>query len=167
MKGKNFVAGAGFAVIFKVVFSFLKIVIEVVAKTVYFFGLYVPLAYLIYGGVLYAIFNLDLFDMSSNSLLYLFGLGLTVVIAGIISFKNTLVKPYKKYIEKNEIVDYANANPKKLSKRAPEAPKIYKSKANPGFVVYEYKDRFDLYEDSRDGLIFANREWKTKKEKRK
>ena len=70
----------------------------------------------------------------------------------------------KKFFGKSKVVEYGKEQ--KLSRNAPEAPTIYKSKVNPGVIVYEYSNRFDLYEEDEDGLRLVSTEMKNRRERR-
>ncbi|MEG2273738.1 MAG: hypothetical protein RSC44_00240 [Clostridia bacterium] len=164
MKGAGFIFGTAISVVGRVLYQIFKGVIEALAKIMVYFGLYMPTLYLIYGGILQWLMDFMLFDLSVDSMLYIFGFTLSLVCAVIISVKNLIVKPYRKYFAKTDIIEYTND--KKLSKTAPEAPKIYNSKVNLGVVVYEYSNRYDLYEQYNDGLRLVNTEYKRKPSKR-
>ncbi|NLZ25739.1 MAG: hypothetical protein GX891_04690 [Clostridiales bacterium] len=146
--------------IFGVLFKAIDIAITVVAKFIVYFGLYIPLLYLIYGGVLWLTLDFNPFGGGVNTNLYLFGLGLSFVCSVIIAVRNLIIKPFKRHFVDSKIVEYTG---KRLSRSAPEPPKIYKSKMNPGIVVYEYENRYDLYEETPDGLIPLGTEMKKKK----
>lgn len=136
----------------------LKFVCDVVGKTIYYFGLYVPLAYLIYGMVIHFVYDFKCFELTVDGKLYIFGFCLSLLASLIISVKNLIIKPYRKYLKKDDVVEYGIKQ--RLSKNAPEAPRIYKSKVNPGVIVYEYANRFDLYEQDDLGLRQVATEYK-------
>lgn len=142
----------------------IKIIIEVCASIIYYCGLYVPLAYLVYGGILYGVFDFPPFSKGTDGALYILGFALTLVCALMIAVKNLIIKPYDKHFRKSSVVEYGKNE--KLSKHAPEAPKIYKSKVNRGVIVYEYENRYDLYEQRGDGLELVKTEYKYNKKRR-
>lgn len=133
-------------------------------KLIYYFGLYVPIVYLLYGLVLYYVFGFNGFSLSTDGKLFLFGFCLSLICAVILTVKNIIVRPYQKYFKKSDVVEYGKQQ--RLKKDAPEAPKIYKSRVNPGVIVYEYANRYDLYEQGDDGLIPVSTEYKSRKERR-
>ena len=68
----------------------------------------------------------------------------------------------------SDLVDkYGDKDERKLKRNMPEAPKIYKSRVNPGVIVYEYKNRYDLYEEHNDQLVLVSTEYKKGKHGRK
>lgn len=141
-----------------------KFVGEMLGKIIYYFGLYFPILYALYGVVLYFAFDFNPFTLDVNGKLFMFGFALSCVAMVIKTVKNLIVKPYKKHFQKSKVVEYGTEQ--KLSKHAPEAPTIYKSRVNPGIIVYEYDNRFDLYEETDDGLRLVDTEYKHKKGKR-
>lgn len=142
-----------------IVWKILKFVLGFVAKVVCYFGLYIPLAYLIYGAVLYFVFDFGLFVGGVDGRLYIFGFVLCLVCSVIITVRSLIVKPLERYFG-GDVIEYAK---KGVGGRTPEAPTIYKSKVNPGVIVYEYANRYDLYEKRGDGLVLVKTEWKKKK----
>lgn len=130
-----------------------------VIKIIRIFGLYVPMAYLLYGAVLYFAFGFGLFVAGTDGGLYILGFALSVVCAAIITVRHLLVQPLRDYFG-GEVIEYEG---KRRSKRTPEAPKIYRSRVNPGVIVYEYSNRYDLYEKRGDGLTLVKTEWKKDK----
>ena len=69
----------------------------------------------------------------------------------------------RNYFENSRVIEY---NTKGKSKNLPEAPRIYKSRVNPGVIVYEYENRYDLYEQSDGRLVLVKTEWKKGKGRR-
>lgn len=174
MKGLGFLFGLSFSTVLKVVCKFFKSVVTFIAEVLYYFGLYVPLAYLIYGGILYGVFQFDPFSLSTDSKLYLFGLGLCFVASIIITVKTLIVKPLKSLFSKPRTIndeaenesDGGEKRRKSFKRRGGdfEAPYIYESEVNPGVIVYEYANRFDLYEpDGKGALIPVGTEFKDTK----
>ena len=157
-------AGIGAAVIavFTVLWKIIKVIAEIIAKVLYYLGIWVPLLYLAYGGILKLIFKeFYLFSVDTNSVIYLTGFVLTIFISIIISVKNLILKPFRKIFEKRkDVVEYDNNN---LKSGAPEAPKIYRSRVNKGIIVYEYSNRYDLYEPKDDKLVLVSTEFKKRK----
>ena len=160
MKGAGI--GAGIVAVLTILWKVIKVIAEVVAKILYYLGLWVPLLYLAYGGILKLIFKeFYLFSADTNSIIYLLGFILTIFISFIITVKNLIYKPFKKLFgRKKDVVEYKDNN---LKHDAPEAPKIYKSRVNEGVIVYEYKNRYDLYEEREDKLVLVATEFKDKK----
>ena len=160
MKGAGI--GAGIVAVLTILWKVIKVIAEVVAKILYYLGLWVPLLYLAYGGILKLIFKeFYLFSADTNSIIYLLGFVLTIIISIIIAVKNLIYKPFKKLFgRKKDVVEYKDKN---LKHDTPEAPKIYKSRVNEGVIVYEYKNRYDLYEERDDKLVLVATEFKDKK----
>ena len=157
-------AGIGAAVIavFTVLWKIIKVIAEIIAKVLYYLGIWVPLLYLAYGGILKLIFkNFYLFSADTNSVIYLIGFVLTIFISIIITVKNLIFKPFRKlFKKKKDVVEYNEDN---LKSGTPEAPKIYRSRVNEGIIVYEYSNRYDLYEQKEDKLVLVSTEFKKKK----
>lgn len=126
------------------------------AKAIRIFGLYVPIAYLLYGAVLYLVFDFGLFVKSVDGGLYSLGFALSLLCSVIITVRHLIVKPLREHFG-GEVIEYES---KRRSKHTPEAPKIYRSRVNPGIIVYEYANRYDLYEKRGDGLTHVKTEWK-------
>jgi len=151
--------GAVLLTIFKAIWKVLKLIATIIAKIIVYFGLWMSILFLIFGAILHWTYGFELFDRSTDSILYILGLCLTLVIAVLLSIRNLIVKPYRKYFKKDDVVEYGKKQ--RLKRSAPEAPTIYKSKVNPGVIVYEYKNRYDLYEEDREGgLVLVNTEYK-------
>lgn len=165
MKASGFLLGSTLTAALGVGWKVVKFLAEWTGKAIYYFGLYYPLLYAIYGVLLYFIFGLNPFDLTTDGRLYIFGFALSVVACVITAVKNLIVKPYRKYFKKTDIIEYGKDD--KLSKHAPEAPKIYKSKSNPGYIVYEYENRYDLYEETDDGVRYASTEYKSVPKRRR
>ena len=146
--------------IFGILFKAIDIAITTVAKFIAYFGLYIPLVYLIYGGILWLSLDFNPFGGGVDGNLYVFGFALCFVCALIISVRNLIIKPFKRHFIDSRIVEYDG---KRLSRHAPEAPRIYKSRVNQGIIVYEYENRYDLYEETKDGLVIVGSEPKGSK----
>lgn len=158
MKASGFLLGSTATAVLGAVWKGIKFLAEQAGKAIYYFGLYYPLLYVIYGVVLYLVFGLNPFDLTTDGRLYIFGFALSAIACVIQAVKNLIVKPYRKYFKKTDIVEYGKDG--KLSKHAPEAPKIYKSKVYPDLIVYEYENRYDLYEETEDGVRYSSTEYK-------
>ena len=158
--------GAALAAIFSIIIKILKIIAEVLAKIIYYLGLWAPLLYLAYGGILILSFkDFSMFGLDTNSIIYLVGFLLTIVISIIITIKNLIIRPFKKIFKRKDVIEYGKNDDVKLKTGTPEAPKIYNSRVNHGVIVYEYKDRYDLYEQKDDHLILVSTEIKKRKKK--
>ena len=103
---------------------------------------------LIFGGALYLAYGFNPFGGGVDGNLYIFGLCLSILGAVIITIRNVIIKPIQKYFVDGKVVEYTG----KRHRGAPEPPKIYKSRVNPGITVYEYENRYDLYEEI-DGVL--------------
>lgn len=134
--------------VFSVIWSVLELVLSVVAKVVVYFGLYLPIMSLIFGGALYLAYGFNPFGGGVDGNLYIFGLCLSILGAVIITIRNVIIKPIQKYFVDGKVVEYTG----KRHRGAPEPPKIYKSRVTPGITVYEYENRYDLYEEI-DGVL--------------
>ena len=160
--------GAGIIAIFTVFWKVIKFIAEVIAKLIIYLGLWAPLLYLAYGGILKLIYkDFYMFSLDTNSILYFVGLILCLGISVIITIKNLIVKPFKKIFSRKDVIKYDDNDERKLKKNMPEAPKIYKSRVNPGVIVYEYKNRYDLYEEHTGQLVLVSTEFKNNRYGRK
>ena len=156
--------GSTVTAILAVVLKGAKYVGEFVGKLIYYLGLYFPILYALYGVVLYFAFDFNPFVLDVNGKLFMFGFALSCLAMIIKAVKNLIIKPYRKHVKGTSVVEYGSDE--KLSKHAPEAPTIYKSKVNPGIIVYEYNNRYDLYEEYEDGLRLVDTEYKEQKGRR-
>jgi len=145
----------------KAITSALEAIVTLIFKLIVYLGLYIPLAYLLYGGIIWLTLDVELFDLSVNSSLYIVGLGLSIIASIILTLRSGIARIIK-LKESRSVVQYQG----KKSRSAPEAPKIYRSRVNRGIIVYEYENRFDLYEQDGSHLIFAGTEYKNKRGKR-
>ena len=160
--------GAGIVAILTIFWKIIKLVAEVIAKLVIYLGLWAPLLYLAYGGILMLIYKgFHMFSMDTNSIIYFVGLILCLIISVIITIKNLILKPFKKIFGRKDVIKYGDKDERKLKRNMPEAPKIYKSRVNPGVIVYEYKNRYDLYEEHNNQLVLVSTEYKKGKHGRK
>lgn len=156
--------GAGIIAIFTILWKVIKFVAEIIAKLIIYLGLWAPLLYLAYGGILKLIYkDFYMFSPDTNSILYFVGLILCVIISIIITIKNLIVKPFKKIFSRKDVIQYGDKDERKLKRDMPEAPRIYKSRVNSGVIVYEYKNRYDLYEEHDDQLVLVSTEFKNNK----
>lgn len=118
------------------------------AKAFVRMGLYVPTAYLVYGGVLFLACGFEPFADTTDGRLYIFGFALSLLAALIIAVRRFAGRSAK---ERRAAVYSA-----KRGGEAPETPKVYRSRANKGVIVYEYADRYDLYEKRGDGIVLVD-----------
>lgn len=143
----------------KALAGFAVLALKTVLKAACVFGLYVPAVYLAYGAVLYLAFGFGLFERSVDGALYIFGFVLSFGCSAVIAFRRLRTKPLKDLL-RVAAEEYAG---KRRSKNAPEVPRIYRSRVNRGVTVYEYADRYDLYEKRGRGLALVKTEWKKDK----
>ena len=143
----------------KALAGFAVLALKTVLKAACVFGLYVPAAYLAYGAVLYLAFGFGLFERSVDGALYIFGFALCFGCSAVITVRRLRTKPLKDRF-RGEMAEYFR---KRQSKNAPEVPRIYRSRVNRGVTVYEYSDRYDLYEKRGKGLALVKTEWKKDK----
>ena len=158
------IAGGTFSAFLSSTIKVLGYIGEFIGRLIYYFGLYFPIVYAIYGVVLYFVFDFNPFVQNVDGKLFMFGFALSCLAMIIKAVKNLIIKPYRKHVKGTSVVEYGSDE--KLSKHAPEAPTIYKSKVNPGIIVYEYSNRYDLYEEYEDGLRLVDTEYKEQKGRR-
>ena len=159
MKLTGCLFGGALSTLLGIVARVLWRVLKLAAKAMLTFGLYIPAAYLVYGAVLYFAFGFPLFEASVNGRLYAFGFALSLGCAVAVTVRKLIVKPLKDYF-RGEVIEY---DAKRSSPRTPEAPKIYRSRVDRGIIVYEYANRYDLYEQRGNGLALVKTEWKKNK----
>lgn len=153
--------GSALTGVLGVIWKILKFALEAAAKAVVYFGLYFPIAYLVYGFALFLAFDFPPFGVGSvDGRLYVFGFALSLAAAAVKTVRSAIVKPLKEYFN-SQVIEYDVSGHK--GKNLPEAPRIYKSRVNPGVIVYEYGNRYDLYEEYDGGLVLVKTEWKTRK----
>ena len=143
----------------KAVAGFAAFALKSVLKAAYALGLYVPAAYLAYGAALYLAFGFGLFERSVDGALYIFGFVLSFGCSAVITVRRLRTKPLKDLL-RVAAEEYAG---NRRIKNAPEVPRIYRSRVNRGVTVYEYADRYDLYEKRGKGLALVKTEWKKDK----
>ena len=120
MKASGCILGLVAGRVFSVVWMVLELVFTVIAKIIIYFGLYFPILSLIFGGVLFLIFDFNPFGGGVDSNLYVFGLCLSFVCALVVTVRNIIIKPIQKYFIDSKVIEYTG----KRHKNAPEAPKI-------------------------------------------
>lgn len=143
----------------KALAGFAVLALKTVLKAACVFGLYVPAVYLAYGAALYLAFGFGLFERSVDGALYIFGFVLSFGCSAVITVRRLRTKPLKDLL-RVAAEEYAG---KRRSKNVPEVPRIYRSRVNRGVTVYEYSDRYDLYEKRGRGLALVKTEWKKDK----
>lgn len=143
----------------KALAGFAVLALKTVLKAACALGLYVPAAYLAYGAVLHLAFGFGLFERSVDGALYIFGFALCFGCSAVITVRRLRTKPLKDLL-RVAAEEYAG---KRRSKNAPEVPRMYRSRVNRGVTVYEYADRYDLYEKRGKGLALVKTEWKKDK----
>ncbi len=156
MKFLGVAAGAVLTTALRLIWKLLRLFIKVTSEIIFRFGLYVPILYLIYGAVLTGVFGLNIFGLSTDSKLYIVGFSVSIACAIAISIRTLFFCSDSKF-KREKVIEYDN---KKLSKNAPEPPKIYNSTVNKGIIVYEYSNRYDLYKQYEDSLVLVKTEFK-------
>lgn len=145
------------------IWKILRFALEAAAKAIAYFGLYLPIAYLVYGLILFLVFDFAPFDTGTvDGKLYVFGFALSLAAAAVKTVRSAIISPVREHFN-SQVIEYDSSG--KKSRNLPEAPKIYKSRVNPGVIVYEYGNRYDLYEEYDGGLVLVKTEWKTGRKK--
>lgn len=246
---------------FKLTYKIIKASIKTLSAIVVFFGLYIPLFYVVFGLVLLATTKFSFGFSSPAQIAYMVGLFVCCIIAIIVAIRNCIYKPissvfaaFKKkdegnerqrrydeddrprrrrdddyddyeeyrdrnrqrsrryYVDEDDYQDYPpqrpvrnrddnrrlrynsdydddyyelprptysrpyqeprieSAHPSRMLPPSPdmedmpqpfeEKPLIYRSKMRPGIIVHEFDDRFELFEESRDGQMYVGTEYK-------
>lgn len=129
---------------------FFGFLLKIIIKVFSFFGLWIPLVYAAFGGLLYLVFDFNPFTLDVYGTLYLCGALACVVAAAIISIRNVIVRParsiYQGYKhpfwekrdeDADEDYDYGRGAQKA------EAVKSYKKEAelNPPEIEYFKEER--------------------------
>ena len=172
------VVGAAVAVVtFLLVVA--KFVMTKLVKGIVFFGLEIPLVYMLYGAILKAIFGFDVGAGDINATLYTWGFYVSLALAVVVTIRHIITPDGAKtrYVAKHSREDKpkkkwweifkkpkTNGAPESVRSYAPTArpaprpappaevrtqPMVYRSKVNPELLIYEYPDRYDVYRDGR------------------
>jgi len=77
----------------------IKAIIAVLTNVFIFFGLYIPLFYLLFGVILLTFTSFSFGGIGTNQILYFVGLGLCFLASAIITFRTLVVRPLSAIIE--------------------------------------------------------------------
>jgi len=80
--------------ILKLLFKFLKKIVQLLTSLIIFLGLYIPLFYLLFGVILLATTPFTFGGTGTDQILYYIGFGLSCVASVIIAIRNLLVRPF-------------------------------------------------------------------------
>lgn len=139
-------------------FKFLGgVVLRGLGTILSFFGLYVPLLYLLFGLVLHLMFDFDPFGGDVNGKLYVLGLVECFGCTAIICVRNLVAKPLKSVFA---FLKGASHGRIRQNRDVPETPEVYRSSVRPDLIVYEYHNRYDLFRDENGRLCFLRTEYK-------
>ena len=122
-----------------------------------FFGLYVPIIYLLFGLVLNIAFKFNPFGGDVNGKLYVLGLVECLICTVIICVRNLVARPIQ------SVFAFLKGHSSGRSggrRDAPETPEVYRSSVRPDLIVYEYRNRYDLFKDENGRLRFLRTEYK-------
>lgn len=145
----KFFIGVAILGILKLVYTVVKQVIVVLAKTIVYFGLYIPFFHLIVGVVLSAFGGFE-FENLTDPLTIMFYIGLALcVVASIIIFVQTYSKKPMSSITEGCGRKIREAHDKLPSKKPREDNPlyVYHSDDHPELLIEEYDDRFVVYLD--------------------
>lgn len=115
---------------------FVKTTFGLLLKAVFFFGLWAPGIYALFGVVLYVAYEFDPFDRSVEGILYLVGFGASVLLALILTMRHLVrhralaevVKGYRKPVWQKETPPKCPCRP---DDEAPPAPRKRRKKSPP------------------------------------
>ena len=79
--------------VIKLAFKLIWAIVKVLAALIIFFGLYIPLFYVVFGLILLATTDFTLGGMGTDQVLYYIGLGLCCVASIFISIRNFIIRP--------------------------------------------------------------------------
>ena len=131
-----------------------------------FFGLEVPLLYIIFGAVLRSNFGLDISEQSSSRTLFYLGFWLCLIVALVILIRH-IVDAKRETTSRM----FRKVHPKKRKKRVlypqkiekpirtqslikrDEKPRVYRSQMYPELLIHEYSDRFKVYDYETRELV--------------
>lgn len=143
--------------------------VQLVAWVLYFFGLWAPAVYALFGLFLHIFLRFDPFAYDALSVAYLAGFGLSVLLAAFLAFRNLVGNPIQNTLsslkrftsataseekpapipQKRRRSTPAAARPAAVASSAaapsPEAPDVYWSAVEPQTLIHEYRDRFEVY----------------------
>ena len=129
----------------------LKILITLLTEIVIFFGLYIPLFYLLFGLILLATTTFTLGGSGTNQIIYYVGLGASCLASAIISIRNLFVKPLSALFA--PLVAFFRKSREKKEDRRDEFDGDYPEEEGLGFRDDRLRDRYgyDRYDvDPRD-----------------
>ena len=145
---------SGFAV--KAAAFFVNGILKTLASLLVFTGLYVPVFYLLYGGLLWWIAGFNPFDLSTDSMLYILGLCVCILCTLLIFVRNLIITPSHKIKE----FFTARAYSWRGKSYKPEQPEVYRSRSNPDLIIYEYSTHYDVYRERYGAWTLLRRESK-------
>ncbi len=145
----KFFIGVAILGVLKLVYTIVKQVIVILAKTIVYFGLYVPFFHLIVGVILSACGGFEFENLSDPlTIMFYIGLALCVVVAIIIFVQTYSKKPLSTITDGcgRKIRDAQDKIPSK--RRKEDNPLyVYHSDDHPELLIEEYDDRFVVYLD--------------------
>ena len=121
-----------------------------------FTGLYIPLLYSIYSAFIF-LAGLKLSPFSVDAMLFYIGLILSFVCSIIITVKKLIINPASKLKDKfrrNRYNFHSRKNSSFFGSKK-ESPLIYRSLRRPDWIIYEYYDKFEVYEEKGKKLKFV------------
>jgi hypothetical protein len=116
----------------RIIFGIIKGILKIVYKLLVFFGLWIPVVYVIFGAILHRFTGFNPFGFSLYGTIYLSGFVAAVVCCIIIAVKNAVVKPARSVYE-----GYKNP----IWKKPPAAQKDEEEA--------ELKARWESYKDAK------------------
>lgn len=160
----GFIFGVVLSFIFNIVLFVAKLILKIIKDLLVSTRLMLPVSYAL---VCYLLFTLGI--IQKDGIYYALAVcGMIAVslitIYGIIKklFFNKKAEDKKK-IENEDVKIYHNSeNPSKNEaavRELPVRPKIYRVKQNPGFIMYEYPDRVELFKDTDEGLKYVRTDY--------
>jgi hypothetical protein len=154
-KKQGCMAGVMLGSLIKFFLTGFWMLIKVIASLIWFFGLWLPAAYALFGLILYWVFGFNPLKLELEGQLYISGFIACCLCSIVISIRNLIVKPAKSIL-------YGYKKPvwkKSGRKQAPDAakpqtdelnsfqvrPSIYYSTLEENTLIHEYPDRFEIY----------------------
>lgn len=161
--GTKFVLGLAILGLLRLLYTVVRETVKVLAKTIVYFGLYVPFFYLIVGCVLVGLGAFSFEVMSINAILFYIGLALCFAVAVCLFVRSYGRKSPSCVAEGSaQAIRQAAGNrprlPQKKNRKTAakpdragptETPLIYYSELEPNLLIHEYSDRFDVFYDDR------------------
>lgn len=128
---KGFGLGLIFSAIIKGIIRLFKLLFLVIADILLYFGLWVVGAYMLFAVCLMIWLGLDLNIAGVDTNLFYFGLALACLCSLIISVRNLILKPFKEFVEAQQVKSEYKRRKEESAKR-----ELYRRRPNKYYAKY-------------------------------